>query len=224
MAITKARDMLGAELAALVGESYDRAYGDMVRVQQLTELEEVISYFQPVTIGAGAFCLPLKGPLGGSVLRLEHPSGRGARGGRGEEQGCDARDVAGAAQGGAEERGGLAGASQCTLTSPTPPPGPAHLDEVCVPRPKVRPLAVIYYLYYYFCSIICRINSINLFTADARQSQDTLVSLLGFNPLSRVQGQPGYGAGSGKPHVMFAFLKHLWATSGNGADTFSRSI
>lgn len=41
-----ARELLGTELAALVGESYDRAYGDMVRVQQLTELEEVIRYSQ----------------------------------------------------------------------------------------------------------------------------------------------------------------------------------
>ena len=39
-----ARDALGAELAALVTESYDRSYGGMVRVQQLTELEEVIEY------------------------------------------------------------------------------------------------------------------------------------------------------------------------------------
>eukprot|EP00899_Mesostigma_viride_P025256 jgi/Mesvir1/5915/Mv00684-RA.1 len=42
--IEKARELIGVELAALVGESYERAYGDMVRVQQLTELEEVIDY------------------------------------------------------------------------------------------------------------------------------------------------------------------------------------
>lgn len=42
----RARELLGTELAALVGESYERAYGDMVRVQQLTELEEVIRYSQ----------------------------------------------------------------------------------------------------------------------------------------------------------------------------------
>ena len=45
----KARELLGTELAALVGESYERAYGDMVRVQQLTELEEVINYTQAHT-------------------------------------------------------------------------------------------------------------------------------------------------------------------------------
>jgi len=35
---------MSTDLAALVGESYERAYTDMVRVQQLTELEEVIAY------------------------------------------------------------------------------------------------------------------------------------------------------------------------------------
>lgn len=37
-------EMMSTDLAALVGESYERAYTDMVRVQQLTELEEVVAY------------------------------------------------------------------------------------------------------------------------------------------------------------------------------------
>jgi phosphatidylinositol kinase/protein kinase (PI-3 family) len=40
------RSLLDAELSALVSESYDRAYRAVVKVQQLTELEEVISYKQ----------------------------------------------------------------------------------------------------------------------------------------------------------------------------------
>ena len=40
--VERARELLGTEVAALVGESYERAYGDMVRVQQLTELEEIV--------------------------------------------------------------------------------------------------------------------------------------------------------------------------------------
>ena len=36
--------MLAGEMAALVGESYERAYRDMIRVQQLQELEEAIAY------------------------------------------------------------------------------------------------------------------------------------------------------------------------------------
>ena len=41
-ATERARELLGVDMAALVGESYERAYGDMVRMQQLTELEEII--------------------------------------------------------------------------------------------------------------------------------------------------------------------------------------
>ena len=51
--VEHARELLGTELAALVGESYERAYPDMVRVQQLTELEEVIEYSQADSICNG---------------------------------------------------------------------------------------------------------------------------------------------------------------------------
>jgi len=44
MHIKQSRELLATELTARVGESYERAYGDMVRVQQLVELEEVIEY------------------------------------------------------------------------------------------------------------------------------------------------------------------------------------
>ncbi|KAJ6751102.1 hypothetical protein OIU85_001610 [Salix viminalis] len=42
--VERARKCLATELAALVLESYERAYVNMVRVQQLSELEEVIDY------------------------------------------------------------------------------------------------------------------------------------------------------------------------------------
>ena len=42
--IEKAREGLDTELGALLGESYNRAYGVIVRVQMLAELEEVITY------------------------------------------------------------------------------------------------------------------------------------------------------------------------------------
>jgi len=51
--VERARELLGVELAALVGESYERAYGDMVRVQQLTELEEVIGFSNALTLCNG---------------------------------------------------------------------------------------------------------------------------------------------------------------------------
>ncbi|KAK9163538.1 hypothetical protein Syun_004440 [Stephania yunnanensis] len=54
--IERARKCLATELAALVLESYDRAYSNMVRVQQLSELEEVIDYCtlpkENVSVGA----------------------------------------------------------------------------------------------------------------------------------------------------------------------------
>ncbi|XP_046969780.1 serine/threonine-protein kinase Tor-like [Vanessa cardui] len=39
-----ARNLLDAELSAVVGESYQRAYGALVNAQLLTELEEVVTY------------------------------------------------------------------------------------------------------------------------------------------------------------------------------------
>lgn len=42
--IDKVRDMFDAELTAMASESYERAYGAMTLVQQLTELEEAIEY------------------------------------------------------------------------------------------------------------------------------------------------------------------------------------
>ncbi|XP_024933499.1 serine/threonine-protein kinase TOR isoform X2 [Ziziphus jujuba] len=42
--LERARKCLATELAALVLESYERAYINMVRVQQLSELEEVVDY------------------------------------------------------------------------------------------------------------------------------------------------------------------------------------
>ncbi|XP_075220340.1 serine/threonine-protein kinase Tor [Lycorma delicatula] len=42
--VDSARDLLDTELTAMAGESYQRAYGAMVSVQMLAELEEVIQY------------------------------------------------------------------------------------------------------------------------------------------------------------------------------------
>eukprot|EP00198_Chlamydomonas_reinhardtii_P008241 XP_001697578.1 target of rapamycin, growth-regulatory PI3K-like protein kinase [Chlamydomonas reinhardtii] len=47
-------------------------------------------------------------------------------------------------------------------------------------------------------------------------------TLLRYNPMNITQaGNPGYGAGSGAPHVMLAFLKHLW-TQGNRTEAYNR--
>jgi serine/threonine-protein kinase mTOR len=44
--ITQSRELAATELIALIGESYSRAYGVVVRIQQLAELEEIIAYKQ----------------------------------------------------------------------------------------------------------------------------------------------------------------------------------
>ncbi|KAJ3394189.1 phosphatidylinositol kinase- protein kinase tor1 [Entophlyctis sp. JEL0112] len=44
--IDRSREMLDTELVALVGESYNRAYPVIVRIQMLAELDEIISYKQ----------------------------------------------------------------------------------------------------------------------------------------------------------------------------------
>lgn len=46
MYIDRTRNMLDTELTALVGESYNRAYATVVRVQMMAELEEIIAYKQ----------------------------------------------------------------------------------------------------------------------------------------------------------------------------------
>ncbi|THC91833.1 hypothetical protein EYZ11_008703 [Aspergillus tanneri] len=48
MFIEKARSRVDTELSALLGESYNRAYNVVVRVQMLTELEEIITFKQNV--------------------------------------------------------------------------------------------------------------------------------------------------------------------------------
>lgn len=44
--IDKTRELLDTELSALIGESYNRAYSVVVRIQMLAELEEIIQYKQ----------------------------------------------------------------------------------------------------------------------------------------------------------------------------------
>jgi FAT domain len=44
--VNTCRELLATELVALVGESYSRAYPDIVRAQQCTELSEVLQYLR----------------------------------------------------------------------------------------------------------------------------------------------------------------------------------
>jgi hypothetical protein len=66
--------------------------------------------------------------------------------------------------------------------------------------------------------LFCFVIYLMLFLQAARM----LVQLLGYDPASITRpGQPGYGAGSGAPAVMLAYVKHLWAT-GDRKEALSR--
>ncbi|KAK9806197.1 hypothetical protein WJX72_004970 [[Myrmecia] bisecta] len=162
VAVDRARELLGTELAALVGESYDRAYGDMVRVQQLTELEEVIDYSL-----APALC------NGDEVAA--------------EERRQLTREM---------WRGRLRGVQR-------------HVEvwqALLSVRSLVLPQQEDTHTWLKFASL-CRKSG------RVRQSRRTLLQLLQYDPMAvHGPGMPGFAAGSGKPHVMFGFLKHLWAT------------
>ena len=57
-----------------------------------------------------------------------------------------------------------------------------------------------------------------------RQSLDTLISLLGYNPARKKRGETGWAAGTGMPDIMFGYLKHLWSSSSKDAsiDAYQR--
>ncbi|ACO68161.1 target of rapamycin kinase [Micromonas commoda] len=167
--IASARDALGAELAALVTESYDRSYGGMIRVQQLTELEEVIEYTELGRVGVDA--------------------GRVAT--RRETMRRMWRDRIYGVQRKVEVWQALLAVRSLVL--------PATEET----------------------GTWLKFASLNRKAGRTRQAQRTLLRLLGYDPASRAPGQPGYGAGSGRPEVMLAYVKHQWSL-GNRRDAFAR--
>ena len=54
-----------------------------------------------------------------------------------------------------------------------------------------------------------------------RQARRALLGLLHYDPMTRQEAEAGYGAGSGKPDVMFGFLKHMWGI-GDRVEAFHR--
>ena len=63
--------------------------------------------------------------------------------------------------------------------------------------------------------------SLNRKAGRTRQAHRTLLRLLEYDPSRCKPGSPGYGAGSGQPDVMLAYVKHQWAL-GNKRDAFAR--
>nr|ABB13529.1 target of rapamycin kinase [Chlamydomonas reinhardtii] len=169
--VERTRELMVADLAALVGESYERAYTDMVRVQQLAELEEVCAYKQALD------------------RRAADPGGSEARIGFIQQLWRDR----------------LRGVQR-------------HVEvwqSLFSIRSLVVPMAQDVDSWLKFASL-CRKSG------RSRQAYRMLLQLLRYNPMNITQaGNPGYGAGSGAPHVMLAFLKHLW-TQGNRTEAYNR--
>ena len=74
-------------------------------------------------------------------------------------------------------------------------------QEVCTDHAGSRASFAFGFTFIHTCALLC-----------CRQAYRTLRQLLGYDPTRSLPGQPGYGAGSGAPDIMFGFLKHLWAT------------
>ena len=199
--IAAARDALGAELAALVTESYDRSYGGMIRVQQLTELEEVIEYAElgrrAAEGGAGGASGGLGG--GGESFAVGVPGGfEGAN--VGDARSASARRELMRSM----WRERIYGVQRKVEV----------WQSLLAVRSLVLPMREETETWLKFASL-------NRKAGRTRQAHRTLLRLLDYDPSRCAPGSPGYGAGSGRPDVMLAYVKHQWAL-GNRRDAFAR--
>ena len=198
--VAAARDALGAELAALVTESYDRSYGGMVRVQQLTELEEVIEYAE---LGRRA----AEGGAGGGERRRR----RGESFAVSFPGGFEGANVGDAHSASARRelmrsmwRERIYGVQRKVEV----------WQSLLAVRSLVLPMREETETWLKFASL-------NRKAGRTRQAHRTLLRLLDYDPSRCAPGSPGYGAGSGRPDVMLAYVKHQWAL-GNRRDAFAR--
>jgi FKBP12-rapamycin complex-associated protein len=185
--IASARDALGAELAALVTESYDRSYGGMIRVQQLTELEEVIEYAE---LGRQA-----------AAGQNGHHGGGGGYGLSVSEAGAAATRRELMRQMWRERIYGVQRNVEVW-------------QALLAVRSLVLPMGEETGTWLKFASL-------NRKAGRTRQAHRTLLRLLNYDPSQCAPGGAGYGAGSGRPDVMLAYVKHQWAL-GNRRDAFAR--
>ncbi|GAX78992.1 hypothetical protein CEUSTIGMA_g6432.t1 [Chlamydomonas eustigma] len=169
--IERTRDLMATDFAALVGESYERAYTDMVRVQQLAELEDVLAYKKALQ----------------STSRKDAASS--------EAQTHFIKQI---------WRDRLKGVQRNVEV----------WQSLFTVRQLVVPMHEDVDNWLKFSSL-CRKSG------RARQAERMLLQLLRYNPLALCAGDSGYGAGSGAPNVMLAYLKHIWL-SGHRQDAFGR--
>ena len=190
--IRAAREHLGAALAAQVTESYERSYGGMVRVQQLAELEEVLEYAELGRVAAAAEKEEKdRAPLAGRFAKTANVG--------------DARS--------ARTRRALMREMWRERIY-----GVQRKVEVWQALLAVRALALPMREE---TETWLKFASLNRKAGRARQAHRTLLRLLDYDPSRCAPGSPGYGAGSGQPDVMLAYVKHQWAL-GNRRDAFAR--
>lgn len=162
-----ARRNLGVELTALVSESYGRAYNCMLRVQQLTELDEIIE-----------FCRLRERNCSEDEPRMQLLRQMWSRRIAGVKQDVDI------------------------------------WQALLLPRSLVLSMDEERQTWIQFASL-------NRKAGRLEQARRTLVRLLGYDPKQRKQYEAGYGASSGAPDVMLAYLKHMWVT-GEKSEAFHR--
>ena len=218
-----ARDALGAELAALVTESYDRSYGGMVRAQQLTELEEVIEYAEL-----------------GQKLKLASPEDHPHAGNQGGGYGGGKTTTF--ELGGGVGNGGVGGASDARFGAFSATANVGDARSAATRRELMRKMwreriygvqrnVEVWQALLAVRSLVLPMHeetetwlkfaSLNRKAGRTRQARRTLLTLLEYDPIECAPGTGGYGAGSGRPDVMLAYVKHQWAL-GNRRDAFSR--
>ena len=192
--VEAARELLATELAALVGESYERAYSGLVRVQQLTELEEVIALYE--ARAAHAFT-PGAGPDGSSS-----GEGEASLGDLSASASPAAHLVALRAvwrrRIGCVRRSADVWQALLSVRRLVFPPEGVDVEDAPV--------------WVQFAALQRKAGA-------PRAARRTLLRMLGVDPLTAPPGVaalPGSGSGGRHPEVVLAFLKHLWATGHRG--------
>jgi FKBP12-rapamycin complex-associated protein len=203
-----------------VTESYDRSYGGMVRAQQLTELEEVIEYAEL-----------------GAKLKLSSPEDAHAGNGGGGYGGKTTNFELG---GGVS--GGVVRPSDARFGAFSATANVGDARSAATRRELMRKMwrerihgvqrnVEVWQALLAVRSLVLPMHeetetwlkfaSLNRKAGRTRQARRTLLTLLEYDPIECAPGTGGYGAGSGRPDVMLAYVKHQWAL-GNRRDAFSR--
>jgi FKBP12-rapamycin complex-associated protein len=201
--VEAAREVLATELAALVGESYERAYSGLVCVQQLTELEEVITLYETTrSASSGAALISPAAALSATI---------GA-----DDLGALAASSAAAT---AAHLGALRAVWRrrlgCVKRSADVWQALLSVRRLVFPPDGGDPEDI---------PVWAEFASLQRKAGAPRAARRTLLRMLGVEPSTAPPGVaalPGKGSGGRPPEAVLAFLKHLWAT-GHRSDALQR--